>query len=99
MVVTDFEPIREANLPYQLSFFSNDQSNIHLSVLKKGEDSDEAILRAVELEGVRSELKLSSYFDLKQLTRLNLIEEGINDSKSKTGSRLEPFSIETFRLR
>jgi alpha-mannosidase len=66
-----------ASLPESLSFFSTDQEHVLISAIKKSEDTDETIIRLVDLEGKDKEVKLSCFKKIEKAAQTNLIETQI----------------------
>ncbi len=91
-----------ASLPESLSFFNTDQPNVFVSTIKKAEDSNDVIVRLVDMEGKDRIVTLKSFFKIKEAKQTNLIEEGIKDISSNENSiilELGHYSIETIKLK
>jgi len=99
MVCGDLRKFADANLPEENSFFSFDQDNLILSVVKKAENSPDVIIRGYEVEGKSVKSGLNTGFKINSITPTNLIEE-VNGSKMKGSAKLGfgAYAIETFRL-
>ena len=69
--------LSDASLPESLSFFKTDQGNVLISTVKKAEDSDEAVVRLVDLEGKDKQIKFESFKNFNKAAYTNLIEETI----------------------
>jgi alpha-mannosidase len=90
-----------ASLPEQLSFFSTGDPNVLISTIKKAEDSDEVILRLVDLEGKNKKLQFHSFQKIKEAWLTNLIEEEVKKLKITHGKpeiEVGKNSIETLKL-
>lgn len=91
-----------ASLPESLSFFKTDQENVLISTVKKAEDSDEAIIRMVDLEGKDKQIKFESFKNINQAEHTSLIEETIKPLDVKGNSlqiSLGHNAIETFKIK
>jgi len=99
-VVMDFKMYADADLPEENSFFSLDQDNLIISVIKKAEDSNDVIIRAYEIEGKQSKTKINSTFYFHTIEKTNLIEQAIPGGRRQPGVSIlfNPFSIETYKL-
>ena len=69
--------LSDASLPESMSFFKTDQDNVLISTVKKAEDSDEAVVRLVDLEGKDKQIKFESFKNINKAAYTNLIEETI----------------------
>lgn len=90
-----------ASLPESLSFFSTDQEQVLISTIKKSEDTDETIVRLVDLEGKNKEVKLQCFKKIEGATQTNLIENEAKTLPVNGNSlpiQLGHHSIETFRI-
>lgn len=85
-----------ANLPEKLSFFSVDSGNIIISAIKKAEDSDDVIVRMYEAAGTDTQARVSSFFNIEEIRRTNIIEE--NPQPTGPGLKMGKYAIETFSL-
>ncbi len=90
-----------ASLPESLSFFSTDQEQVLISTIKKSEDTDETVIRLVDLEGKNREVKLQCFKKIEGAAQTNLIE---NEAKTLPVNgnnlpiQLGHHAIETFRI-
>jgi len=99
-VVSDFQTFADADLSEEMSFFSLDADNVIISVLKKATDSDEVVIRAYELEGLDTTVKLESAFKFQSIAKTNLIEQVLDQpAKVDMQMNLGRFAIETFLLK
>jgi len=99
-VMMDFKMYADADLPEEKSFFSIDQNNVILSVIKKAEDNNDIIIRAYEVEGIQSKSIINSAFRFKGIEKTNLIEQALPNShilKPTSKITFNPFSIETYK--
>ncbi len=85
-----------ASLPEKLSFFSVDSGNIIISAIKKVEDSGHVILRMYEAAGTDTQARISSFFNIEEIRRTNIIEE--NPQPTGPGLKMGKYAIETFSL-
>ena len=93
---------KNAPLPESLSFFKIDQKNVFISAIKKAEDSNEIVIRIVELEGKDKTVNFESFKKIEQAKLTNLIEEEIEDLKPNNKSlrlNLGHHSIETIKIK
>jgi len=68
-----------ATRPESESFFSLEGKGVYLSGLKKAEDSEELVIRLVEVEGNHQRVTLHVPKNIQRVRKLNLIEEEISD--------------------
>ena len=90
-----------ASLPESCSFFKTNGSNIIVSTIKKGEDSDCIIIRVAEMEGKEQEIVLQSFRQIKNAKHTSLIEadgEPINSKESGVTVNLGHNAIETVKI-
>ncbi len=100
LVVSDFKPFADANLPGEKSFFKTDKQNVVISVMKKAEDSDAVIIRAVESEGKSSQVQFQSSFQMREIQKTNLIEQLQGKPfNPKDALEIGKFSIETYQIK
>ncbi len=93
---------KNASLPESLSFFKIDQKNVLISTVKKAEDSNEIVIRMVDLEGEDKTVIFESFKKIEQAKLTNLIEEEIEQLKIKDGSlhlELGHHAIETIKIK
>lgn len=91
----------KGKLPELFSFASVDQRNIVISTIKKCDDNNSVILRAFDIEGKDTEVKLDWFKGISTISTTNIIEE--NPQKLKTGNdagklHIGKFSIETYKV-
>jgi alpha-mannosidase len=94
--------LSDASLPESLSFFKTDQANVLISTIKKAEDSEEAIVRLVELEGKDKLVKLESFKNINQAETATLIEATLKPlpaSGNNLQINLGHNSIETIKIK
>ena len=94
--------LSDASLPESLSFFKTDQANVLISTVKKAEDSDEAIVRLVDLEGKDKLVKLESFKIINQAETTTLIEAAVKPLRASGNSvqlNLGHNSIETIKIK
>ena len=91
-----------APLPEEKSFFSVSAGNVVISTIKKCEDDDSVIIRVYDIEGVDSEVQLSSFMPIDKAELVNMIEEegkAIPTLKSGPKFRVGHHAIETLKLK
>jgi alpha-mannosidase len=91
-----------ASLPEKMSFFGTKSENVLIPVIKKAEDSDEVVIRLVEINGKDQQITVQSFRNIEQAKQTNLIE---SDQKplSATGNsvifKLGHHAVETMKLK
>jgi len=68
-----------ATRPEEESFFSVSSSNVAMTGMKQSEDTDELIIRLVEIEGKETIATINLPVTVKSVRRLNLIEYPIEN--------------------
>lgn len=94
--------LSDASLPESLSFFKTDQDNVLIPTVKKAEDSDEAIVRLVNIEGKDKLIKFESFKSISKAEHTNLIEETIKPlhvSGNSLQISLGHHAIETIKIK
>jgi alpha-mannosidase len=94
-------PAHEGKLPKSMSFISVQPENLVLTVMKKAEDSDDAILRFYETSGKQAKALITVEDSPKTVKETNLIEEEISDLVAQEGTIRVPISkheIKTIKL-
>jgi alpha-mannosidase len=84
-----------------MSFISVQPENLVLTVMKKAEDSDDAILRFYETSGKQAKALITVEDSPKTVKETNLIEEEISDLVAQEGTIRVPISkheIKTIKL-
>lgn len=72
--------VREhATRPEQESFISLDGKGVYMTGMKQSEDSEELIIRLVEVEGTGEKVTLHLPKNIESIRKLNLIENAISD--------------------
>jgi alpha-mannosidase len=92
---------KSAALPESLSFFETNQPNVLISTVKKAEDTDEIVVRMVDMEGKDKTVTLKSFKKIEQAKLTNLIEEEIKELKVDKQSvqlQLGHHAIETIKI-
>ncbi|MEN8227822.1 MAG: glycosyl hydrolase-related protein [Bacteroidota bacterium] len=90
-----------ASLPESLSFFKSDQEDILLTTVKKAEESNEIVIRLVELGGEEKVVHIESFKNITQANLTNLIEEEVKPlpvTKGKVQLKLGHHCIETLKI-
>jgi alpha-mannosidase len=88
-----------ATRPETESFISLEGKGVHLSGMKKAEDTDELVIRMVEVEGNEKQVTLHLPKDIQSVRKLNLIENPmINNSGSVIKNRSVTFQIKPHEI-
>ncbi len=69
----------DAGLPEELSFISDEADNLLVTTIKKAENSQDIIVRFVEMEGKDANSKINFFRPVKNMEKVNLIEEPSED--------------------
>ncbi len=91
-----------AALPEAQSFFSINQDNVIVSTVKKAEDSDEIVLRLINLGNQEKDLKINSLKNCTQAFHTNLLETNLKPLKIAGGLpviTLGKYAIETIKFK
>lgn len=94
-----------ATRPESDSFISLDADGIHMSGIKKAEDSEELIIRLVEVEGNEQSFKLTLPKNVRSVRKLNLIELPLENqaeaeiSGSSVSMDIKPHEIVTLGIK
>ena len=96
-VIVDPPENKEATLAETFSFFSLDQSNVLVSAIKKCDDSNDVILRLVEVEGREASMTINAFRPIHNLQPTDMIEDVVKKSNTQK-STIGAFAIETFKL-
>lgn len=92
----------KAELPETMSFFKTNQQNVLISTVKKAEDSNDIIIRMVDLEGKDKTVTFESFKKITKAQRTNLIENDIENlplTNQKLEFKLGHHSIETIKIK
>jgi len=87
------------------SFISLEGKGVHLSGMKKAEDTDELVIRMVEVEGNGKQVTLHLPKNIQAVRKLNLIENPMTDNsgpviKNKSVTfQIKPHEIVTFGIK
>ena len=73
------KPYYDAELPEELSFIGNVADNLMVTTMKKAENSQDIIIRMVEMEGKDTLSKIDLFQPVKKMKKVNLIEEPFRD--------------------
>jgi len=87
-----------AELPEEESFLSNEASNVLVTTMKKAENSQNTVIRMVEMEGEDTVLKINLFHPAKKIEKVSLIEESFEQIGSGQGTNLNigHHAIETY---
>lgn len=99
--VAGVRPRPGADLPPTRSFASVTTENVAISAIKKAEDSDDVVIRVVEMEGRDTSASLSLNRPIQSAVRTDLIEYGAVPVNTEAGDltvHVGHHAIETFRL-
>lgn len=92
---------RGGDLEASCSFIRISDPLVSLTTLKKADGGNALILRLTEMEGVDKTVEVTLPFDVKRVTRTDLIEEGgepVAGSGRRLTLRLGHHAIETYKL-
>ena len=92
---------RGGDLEASCSFIRISDPLVSLTTLKKADGDNALILRLTEMEGVDKTVEVTLPFDVKRVTRTDLIEEGgepVAGSGRRLTFRLGHHAIETYKL-
>lgn len=70
---------KHSTRPESQSFFSLEGKGVYMTGLKKAENTEEIIIRLVEVEGDHKKLTLNLPKDIKSIRKVNFLEETINE--------------------
>jgi len=76
-----------ATRPESESFVSLDGKGVYMTGIKKAEDTDELVIRLVEVEGDTKKITLRLPENIQAVRKLNLIENPVNESAGITVSQ------------
>ena len=96
------EKYASARLPESLSFFGVDQNNVLVSTIKKAEDSNDYVVRMVDMEGKDKTVVFQSFEKINQAVHTNLIEDDLkklNVTDGKLEFPLGHYAIETVKVK
>jgi alpha-mannosidase len=88
-------------LPTQAGFVSASDANVFVSTVKRAENGEGVILRAVEMGGVDTDLTLDWFTPILAASKTNMIEEGqmpVGLEDGRLSLRVGRHAIETVRL-
>lgn len=100
-VVVNVPAVRNG-LPSSYSFASTDASTVQISTIKKSEDENSLIMRLVDRQGMTTNANIKWFGQVNEVTKTNIIEEEdqpMNKSATGISMKINPFSIETIRIR
>lgn len=87
----------DAFLPETNSFYAIDSDNVMITTIKKAEDTDDVIARMYNVKDSEETINVSSYFDIKNFNKTNIIEEYPQSVAPKL--KVGKYAIETFSLK
>jgi alpha-mannosidase len=102
LAVKPVHKFENVSLPESLSFFKTDRENVLVSTIKKCDDSDETVIRLVELGGKDQTVTVESFNYLVQGRHANLIESDEQPLEVKGKSfkiNLGHHAIETIKIK
>jgi alpha-mannosidase len=94
-----------ATRPESESFVSLDGKGVYMTGIKKAEDTDELVVRLVEVEGDTKKITLRLPENIQAVRKLNLIENPVNESAGTTVSQnsvtleIDPHEIVTLGIK
>ncbi len=92
---------QQASLPESLSFFRVDDPGVVISTVKKAEDSNDIIIRLINMDPTGKKITVKSFKEIKNAFKTNLIEKNIKPVPSEKQSvkiELGHHAIETVKL-
>jgi alpha-mannosidase len=98
--VVDPKQYLNAELLEELSFVSLDADNVLIATMKKAENSQNTVIRMVEMEGEDTFSKMNLLPPVNTMEKVSLIEEPIKDSGTSKDLKLDigHHAIETYML-
>lgn len=93
---------KDAYLPQIASFVNVDKTNVIIDSIKVAEDGDGFIMRLYESSGKRDNVKISTTFDIHNVTECNLMEEDEEQIELKDGViniHIKPYEIKTLKMK
>ncbi len=89
-----------AELPEELSFVSQDAENVMITTMKKAENSQNTVIRMVEMEGLDTQNSLFLRNQIKQIQHATLIEEPLKKITTNPHTKVDlgHHAIETYIL-
>lgn len=94
-----------ATRPESDSFISLHAEGVHMTGMKKAEDSEELVIRLVEVEGKEKEFSLTLPKDVRSVRQINLIEMPVTASSPTTirgnsvSAKINPHQILTLAIK
>ena len=92
----------DASLPEELSLFNTGDSDVLISTIKKAEDSNDIVVRLVNMAAEDKKVSLKSFMPIKNAKLTNLIEEDVKPiptTKNSVQLDLGHHAIETIKLK
>ncbi len=102
LVIVNPMAYANANLPQEKSFFTVDADNVIISTIKKAEDSNDVVIRLVNMDATDKKVTLKSFREIKSARLTNLIEKEIKPilvNKKSIQVELGHHAIETIKLK
>ncbi|HBK68318.1 MAG TPA: hypothetical protein DDZ91_06735, partial [Firmicutes bacterium] len=84
------------------SFISSDCGNVVIDTVKKAEDSDDIIVRIFECHNKRSEVTVTYYKEIEDVTECTLMEDEISNVAAESNQftfTIKPYEIKTFKIK
>ena len=85
-----------------MSFFKTDLENVLVSTIKKAEDSDEAVIRIIDMEGKDQSVTFESFKNIVHAKLTNLIEtelQPLQITDKQVKLQLGHHAIETIKIK
>jgi len=100
-VVVAPKQYHDATLPEEKSFFGLNAQNVIIPTIKKAENSDNTVIRLVEMEGRNTETSLLVPRQVEQLYYASLIEEPVQEIDASSGLKIKigHHAIETYIMK
>lgn len=101
-IVAEKQPVNNAVLPSELSFFSATDSNLIISTVKKAEGSDETVLRFYNISDQRQNAAIQFFKPIRKALKTSMLEYEENEiplTEGRLTMPVEKYSIETIKLK
>ncbi|WP_105615445.1 alpha-mannosidase [Vallitalea okinawensis] len=93
--------VQEGQIENHFSFMSVDQDNVIIETVKKAEDDDALIIRLYEAFNRRSEVLLTTCFNIKKAYECTMMEEELSSVDVKVNTipiEIKPYEIKTIKI-
>lgn len=92
---------QKGELPVEKSFVSTSNPFAVITTMKKAEDDNDVVIRLQEAKGTDKEIKINFSYDVKNLTKTNMIEDNpvkLNQSGEVVQIRLGKSAVDTYKM-